>query len=325
MELQIRDKRNPFTQALSFLFRNEKDVDALKRKLRKEMIPLVTQVAIKIGGIGTEGAVRNRSLEMFTGMISMHLAQITVGKQGDLISEWADIVKGADLALLFRKGYTVLNEYIPFEDNSVSFGDWVANIRSRSLKGAFFMKVEYLEKHSTNRDKEGFWTGYAHLNHMYILKEQFEYALWLVRQAKAEQNVIEDRTLYMDSETVVSRILINIFLSGRVSMAMDYRRVKRVIDLAHGKKHWLVEAMKRYERFLLTVPESFRSSILTEGRSLHGRQRMFWEMVEGWSTKRLTHDQAIDDLCMYVAINPPGLQQRMFDADRNNLKEHEIE
>ncbi|MFA6295612.1 MAG: hypothetical protein WC666_04340 [Candidatus Paceibacterota bacterium] len=79
MELQVIDRRDPFTQALAFLFRNEKNPLALRQKLREEMIPLVTQVAVKIGGIDTEKAVRDRVLAVFSGVISLHLVNLTKG------------------------------------------------------------------------------------------------------------------------------------------------------------------------------------------------------------------------------------------------------
>jgi hypothetical protein len=329
MELQIRDKRDPFTQALGYLLKQDKDAVAFKQKLRQEMIPLVTQVAVKIGAIVTEKSVRDQALEVFTGVISLHLAHTSVAEKGDLVVNWVEEIRSSDLELLFRKGFTLIDELLDIDENQVSFSDWFCDIKRRKIHSSFHQmhstfltQVEHLVHHATSRDETGLWIGYQSLRGLFDTKERFEYIMWLIGQAGAEKEVEANRGIYYDPDIIANRIATNLMLTGKVTLAMDYPRVERVITAAYGQKRWLATAKARYRKFLKTAPEHFQRSVSEKGENIWKSQVYFWEMVNDWPKKKLDHRTSIENLCLAVAVNSPYAKVQLFDPEADPLKDY---
>jgi hypothetical protein len=126
----------------------------------------------------------------------------------------------------------------------------------------------------------------------------------------------------MEPESISNRVVINVFLNGQVSIAMDFKRVKRVIDLAYGRDTWIDQALERYQKFSATVPEKFRKS-LEPGGNIHDCQQYFWGLVSKWKTKEVSKREALTSLCLNVGVDAP-YNVKIFGADRLHLEEERI-
>lgn len=302
MQLQIRDSKDPFTQTLAFLFKTAKDAPELKQKMRKDMIPLVTQVAIKIGGIDTEQSVRDRALPVFTGIISLHLANVVNGKEHDAIEEWAKQIATHDLGMLFRKGYTLIDELIK-------------NVRV-SRKDDPFLRVqsfaERMQAYSTHIEN-GVWAGYElYLKQLTSYTDEkilHEFAVWLFEKAGTPVHKLRhDLDIDVEiPETMVSRVLFNVLHSGRISSDLNFKKVRDIVDAARANQKWWVRAQKHYSSFGENLPEKFRKCLARSDSEVTKSMTSTLAAVKRLTNKRTSRYKNIDNICLMAGLNPPGL------------------
>ena len=252
MKIKVRDSRDPFTQALAYLFKTRGDAPELRQKMRGVMIPLVTQVAVKVDAIDTEQSVRDKALPVFTGVISLHLADIVNGKECDEIEEWVKQITTYDLQTLFRKGYSLIDGL-------------VRNVSIQKKDDPFFRIQTFAERmreYSTHVEN-GEWSGYKFyqnkLSYYQGEKVLDEFAEWLSRKAGVIFNpslVNTGGTVDMSS-TIVSRVIFSIMHSDRISVDINLKGVRAIVDSARTTKNWWSRAEKRCNKFIEGLPHKF--------------------------------------------------------------------
>lgn len=304
----IRDSCDPFSQALSLLFKEAKNPSELKEKYRKEMTPLVTQVALKIGAIETEKTIAERAIPVFAGTISIFLMEQTNG--GHQTQEWAALVASRPLAQLFREGYTALHALL---SHTSPLG-----------KGFFQVEsfVERLEQYATLK-KEGVWCGYQHYAAARASRQEEvtlqEFAEWLAAETNAQRHLNEGETVaqfvyeHGTWAIVVTRVLLNIFYSGKPSFVMDFQKLRKMVDAMlaekkRGKKKWKTRAEKHYEVFFETVPDKFKQPLLTKSKTSEAVSSA-WKTFCSFVDLRTSREKNIDYACLAVGIPPPGLSK----------------
>ena len=317
MNLQIRDKRDPFTQALAFLFRSEENVLTLRRKLHKEMISLVTQVAVKIGGIDTEKAVRDRALAVFTGIVSLYLMNLTKGSNNP--EEWSRIVSSGDLRILFQRGYTMIHEIL--------HGRWKLEIEKDGKRIFYETRTERLEQFAVHRINDQ-WAGYIlYLKEATSLKEEIlwsEFANWLKDDysGKREHRRISEQSLFHEGELfeegeIIRRVFYYILHSGKPSFIMNFRIAREIVDHAQKDKKWLQKATINYSRFVTSLPLRFQECFLYQvredepGNSIMSEVSSVWRNVK-WICRKRKHSnrsEAIDSVCINTGVPSPGLSK----------------
>src|SRR3989344_8974643 len=234
----VRDTRDPFSQALSLLFREAKNPDKLKEKYREEITPLVTQVALKIGAIDTEKVIAERAIPVFVGMISLHLAGIKNGSA--TLTDWVAEIQSETLSTLFRKGYTMFH----------SVKDIMVTVElSDGGYNTPMSPVERMELYS-NYKEQGVWAGYAlytaHIASREGIETKRDFCLWLVeithgREIAREANQNEIDPGGLDEGTIIRRCLYNILFIGKPSLHMDYHKVESMV-IAAKRPGWRVRA-----------------------------------------------------------------------------------
>ena len=298
MEITIRNSDDPLTKTLAFLFKAETSAQKLKLKMRSEMIPLVTQVAIKIGAIHSEKSVRDRALPVFTGVISIYLASITDGKNCEVLEEWVKTLNDNNLNTLFRKGYTMLHEVV----TNVHFG-------KDGMTGGLQTSIERVEYYATFKDK-GLWMGYAEFaadlqSYRRMLGER-DFAKWLVRKTMAGEDVAE-RVGGYEPDEVVNIIVFNLFHSNKLSFEMSYRKVKEICEAAQKNKEWLKRAKARYESFKASLPPRFKSILTMTDRYDRSLEHFLFNNARKIAGKRTSLAANIDFLCLMTGVPAPGL------------------
>ena len=307
MSVAVLDLRDPFSQALAYLFKETGNIPALKAKMRVELVPLVLSVARKIGAIGTERSVSARAIPVFTGVVSLHLADLTKGGQN--VREWASEISVRDLKTLFRKGYTLLDKLLN-------------NTSRKGKAGRAFREVESfaerMESYATVRE-EGIWMGYQLYTDFLVsyqgMELQKEFAGWLVDKAGARKELREllDSGLgleeLVDSAEIINRILLNVINSGRISFSMSFKKVKEVVGKARKDKKWRERGLKRYAAFVEELPPRFKESLTTTSTTLLSVGYILHNLhlVEDPHGKKFTQEEDIDAVCLNVGINSPGM------------------
>ncbi len=307
--IAVRDPRDPFSQALSLLFKEAKNPRELKEKCRKEMILLVTQVAFKIGAIDTEKSIAERAIPVFAGVISMYLMEQTKG--GSDTRVWASEVAMRELKELFRRGFTMLDVFIKHLS---------PRGKGLLLEHRVVSFVEYLEQYAT-LSKNGMWIGYQEYTKENALRLEEvtlrEFAEWLGKETKAQKHLEPGETLaqfqyaHGSWAVVVTRILLNVFAFGKPSFVMNYQKLKKITDAtvaARKEQQWRTRAERHYEAFLATVPERFQQVLKQENKTTEAVGFAF-NLLRNFADRRTSHAKSVDYACLAVGIPSPGLSK----------------
>jgi len=313
MQIQIRDSNDPFTQTLAFLFKTAKNAPELKQKMRQEMIPLITQVAIKIGTIDTEESIRDLALPVFTGTISLHLAHVVNDKECDVMEEWTRQIATQNLSTLFRQGYTLIDELIK-------------KVRKERKSVLFFRAEtfgERVQKYSTHIEN-GVWAGYEFyrkkLTSYVDERTLHEFAVWLFEKSGVSVHELRQGLVDVDidiPDTMVARVLLNVLHSGRICADLNFRKVRDIVDAARTNQKWWVRAQKHYSSFVESLPEEFRQHLIRDDSQITESVASTLKMAKKLTDKRTSKYKNIDDVCFMTGLNPPGLTKearKMFPA-----------
>lgn len=308
MKLQIRDSRDPFTQGLAILLRTAKDATRLKRELKAKMAPLVVQVAVKIGGVDTERSVRDRALPVFTGIISLYLAKLVYGKDCNAPEEWAKVIANNDLVTLFRQGYTMLDEL-------------VKNQRI-GKRGGGYKECETVSDrlilYATHR-VDHVWAGFQ-LYRRDALDYSEEQSLqdlskWLAGK-EVTRRMMQENQLKEEIDTpemIVRRALLNFLHSGKVSIVLNFKKVRGIVDSAQANKKWLERAQMRFTAFIERLPDDLRP-VNREDGLIEDVLESTLRYVVDIATRKYSRAEAVDGLCLFAGLNPPGLTKEARDV-----------
>ena len=306
MELQIRNSQDPFTQTLVFLFRTTKNEFELRRKVRADIVPLVTQVAVKIGSIGTEQSVRDQALPVFTGTISLYLASVVSGRKCDVIEEWAKQVTTNDLGTLFRKGYTLIDEL-------------VRNTGANRDGGRYLEVKTFAERirEYTTHIENGVWAGFdLYQNRLtaYADKKMLdEFASWLFLKAgtPTRKSVCEANGDFDIAETMVSRVLVGVLHSGKISSVLNLKKVRAIVRAARGNPKWWARAQKHYASFVKNIPEKFRKCLDRTDSEVTKSVVLALGLAKSLVDGKMSRDESVDRVCLDAGLNPPGLTEKV--------------
>jgi len=317
MQIQKRDLADPFTQALRILLK-EKGLE-FKEKTQSEMTALIKQIAIKIGAHDTVKVIRDRALPFFTGTISIYLASLTdkIGTGENQVARWVDEINVVDMKTLFRKGYTILDNFGRHTSRKVNF---LMEVRTES-------RLEAMEAYATHRD-EGIWDGYVHYASFKTVFDQSllleEFSQWLVKNAKdgakAARAKEEDSEDIIDSNVIVFRMILNLLHTGKISFSMTYQRIRDIVEQARGNKKWERNAEARYKKFVSLLPQPFKKALETE-EVTEVTKAVAYALSQAHGMTHLTKsiEEDIDIACLNSGIMSPGESLRI----RREIKEME--
>jgi len=310
----LRDPRDPFSQALALLFKEASNPRELKEKYWKEMIPLVTQVAFKIGAIDTEKSVAERAIPVFVGIISIYLAKQTGGVGN--ARQWIDEISAHDFSNLFRMGYTLIDLILKKR--------WRLEVRSGDKTRFYTTAVERIEVFATHR-QDGVWAGYQ----LYadeldgVLREQvrIEFADWLSKNyhgsaeiRKAKSKLFSEPEIF-DHGEIIRRVFYNVCYNAIPSIRMDWNRARSIVDEAKKNRSWISGAKERFAEFVSGLPEQFRQEFaipvgkeITSGRGIFGEaENVLGNLNAISSKKKYGRAFAIDYICVQTGVSPPML------------------
>ncbi len=312
----VRDPRDPFSQALSLLFKEAQNPRELKEKYRKELTPLVTQVALKIGAIDTEKAIAERAIPVFVGTIGIFLMKETGGAYN--AEKWRTLISSCPIAHLFREGYTLVHDIIKKR--------WRLEVRVGEQSVFYETAIERMVVFATYR-VDGMWAGYA----LYadeadgVAQESTRraFAEWLMHNfqgrtvAREAAEKVFSEPDEMDTGDIIRRALYHVFDTGKPSLKMDFRRARDLVHRARKSTDWLVKAEGRFNAFVETLPSHFRNAFSTpvkketpEERGLHGEMESVWHNLQWICRKRTNALEAIDEVCVNTGIQPPILGKK---------------
>lgn len=309
----VRDPRDPFSQALSLLFKEAKNPRELKEKYRAEMAPLVTQVAFKIGAIDTEKSISERAIPVFAGVISMYLMEQTKGEGG--VEKWSTEILSHPFSHLFRRGYTLIHDILK--------GRSRLEVRQGEKSIFYETTTERIEAFATHRE-EGMWAGYAlyadEADGVAQEKTRRAFADWLVEKYKGREVMRKARERLLsepdgfDYGEIIRKALYNVCYTGKPSLQMDFRRARDIVDGAQKNKRWFVEAQKHLDSFVAGLPQHFRDAFFTpvkkeavQERGIHGEAESVLRNLQAICTKKFGRLEAIDDVCVNTGVPPPIL------------------
>lgn len=275
---------------------------------------MVTTMAVKIGGIESETAVRDRALTTTTGVMSIYLATIPVPRDAEVVGLWAREVERQGLMVLFRKGYGLLKEVFDLRQIDVSFGSWVAN----SVSGQAQTRPEADDARRmeliATKTKNGSWIGYAEFleERAYRINEHVsnDFALWLVRKVSAERDVVDHADLYQEAHLFVERVILNLMHTGKLTNGMDYQTVRKIVKEARGNAAWHARGMRRYRTFLKTIPARFLPH-LEPGRALARTLNSFWEAIDDLRKGKRSASFLTSFLSAHMGILSPGFREKL--------------
>jgi hypothetical protein len=246
--------RDPFSQALALLLR-EKGAKKLKKKLYDEMVPLIVQVAGRIGAMDYENTISERALPVFAGTISLALMEKTGGVAN--VCVWAREVKSAGMTVLFRRGFTMVHNLVNLPKEPHDFQIWLMGEYDGPQLYRDKNTAEVLEHYATKRTN-GRWSGFESYSDEAAfrlkLQSRFELALFLGRLVKAENAMRSQPELRFDHMVIMCRILLNVFCSGKASAYGDSNLIVEAVEAAHSKKTWWKDADRNRRRFLDSLP-----------------------------------------------------------------------
>lgn len=266
------------------------------------MSPLVTQVAIKIGAIDTEKSLRDRALPVFTGIISLHLANVVNGRECNVIDEWAMQITNHDLKVLFRKGYTLIDELV----KKIIEGKKAGHVLATQ---SFAERIQHYSTHTEN----GVWAGYGYyqkqLTSYLDAKALHEFALWLFEKAGTPVTKIHRDIDIQTPETMVSRVLFNVLHSGKITPILDLRKVRRIADTASNNQKWFDRSQNHYSSFLESLPERFRQYLVRDDSDIRIIIVAALNVAKRLVNESTERDRNIDHICLMSGLNPPGFMK----------------
>lgn len=309
----VRDPRDPFSQALSLLFKEAKNPQELKEKYRKEMIPLITQVAFKIGAIDTEKSIAERAIPVFAGIISIYLMEQTKGEAR--AETWVHELSPHELPHLFRKGYTLIHDILRERSR--------LEVRKGEKTIFYETTVERIEVFATHREGD-MWVGYT----LYadeadgVAQERVrrDFAAWLMQglhgkklKQEANEKLFSEPEEFNHGE-IIRRVLYNVCYTGEPSLRMDFRRARDIVDKAQKSKIWIKDATRNLETFVAGLPPSFRDAFsvpvrkeATEERGIYGEAESVLRNLNAICLKKFGRLEAIDDVRVNTGVPPPIL------------------